>query len=130
NGSGGGGGGGGSNGATEAPRLNGLLRMPTLSTLDYTPSLAFAPRFEASRFLADLLLLSSNREDYRARKIPSLDRLDRNPAGLKGRRKPLLEGQIGASIDGGLALLVAASLKHLQDEREAGWAANADAVEG
>ncbi|CAN0487760.1 unnamed protein product, partial [Ectocarpus sp. 12 AP-2014] len=124
------GGGGESNGATDAPRLNGLLRMPSLNALDYTPSLAFAPRFEASRFLADLLLLSCNREDYRARKIQSLDRLDRNPAGFKDRRKPHLEGKIRASIDGGLALLVAASLKRLQDEREAGWAVNADAVEG
>lgn len=61
-------GGGGSNGATDAPRLNGLLRVPSLNTLDYTPSLAFAPRFEASRFLADLLLLSCNREDYRVRR--------------------------------------------------------------
>ncbi|CAM9450812.1 unnamed protein product, partial [Ectocarpus sp. 8 AP-2014] len=68
NGSSGGGDGGGSNGATDAPRLNGLLRMPSLNTLDYTPSLAFAPRFEASRFLADLLLLSCNREDYRVRR--------------------------------------------------------------
>lgn len=67
---------------------------------------------------------------HQARKIQSLDRLDHNPAGLKDRRKPHLEGQIGASIDGGLALLVAASLKRLQDEREAGWAVNADAVEG
>ncbi|CBN77856.1 hypothetical protein Esi_0074_0082 [Ectocarpus siliculosus] len=130
NGSSGGGDGGGSNGAMDAPRLNGLLRMPSLNTLDYTPSLVFAPRFEASRFLADLLLLSCNREDYRARKIQSLDRLDQNPAGFKDRRKPRLEGQIGASIDGGLALLVAASLKRLQDEREAGWAVNSDAVEG
>lgn len=46
-----------------ATGLSGLLRMPNLYALDDQPSLAFAPRFEAARFLADLLLLSSNRED-------------------------------------------------------------------
>lgn len=44
--------------------LNGvMLPVPNLYTLDDRPSLAFAPRYEAARFLADLLLLSSNRED-------------------------------------------------------------------
>ena len=50
-----------------ATGLNGLLRMPNLYTLDDRPSLAFAPRFEAARFLADLLLLSANREDPQVR---------------------------------------------------------------
>lgn len=39
------------------------LPEPNLFSLDDRPSLAFAPRYEAARFLADLLLLSSNRED-------------------------------------------------------------------
>lgn len=52
-----------------ATGLNGLLRMPNLYTLDDRPSLAFAPRFEAARFLADLLLLSANREDPQVRVI-------------------------------------------------------------
>lgn len=43
--------------------LNGLGRVPRRPALDDRPSLAFAPRFEAARFLVDLLLLSSNRED-------------------------------------------------------------------
>lgn len=43
--------------------LNGLLRMPDLYTLDGGARLAFSPRFEAARFLADVLLLSCNRED-------------------------------------------------------------------
>lgn len=41
--------------------LNG--RMPSLPTLDERSIIAFVPRFEAARFLVDLLLLSSNVED-------------------------------------------------------------------
>ncbi|CAM9878398.1 unnamed protein product [Scytosiphon promiscuus] len=91
--------------------------MPDLYTLDDGPILAFSPRFEAARFLADVLLLSCNREDPQVKKIQSLKAQRRNPTHVKKRRKPLLEEGMEASIESGAALLVAASLKHLQDDR-------------
>lgn len=54
------------------------------------------------------------------KKIQTLKMQARNPTHVKKRRKPLLERQIDASVEGAAALLVAASLSHLQDERAKG----------
>lgn len=55
-------------------------------------------------------------------KIQSLELQRRNLAHSKKRRKPFLEGYIDVSIDGGAALLVAASLQHMQDMQTEGVA--------
>lgn len=70
--------------------------------LDSIPSIAFSPRFEAARFLLDLLGLRGSAEESRRKR--------------DGRRRLSLGRSI--EVRGGAALLVAAALKGLQDEQE------------
>ncbi|CAM9166334.1 unnamed protein product [Laminaria digitata] len=70
--------------------------------LDSMPSVAFSPRFEAARFLLDLLGLRGSADESRRKR--------------EARRRLSLGRSV--EVRGGTALLVAAALKGLQDEQE------------
>lgn len=82
---------------------NGRKNGRTSVELDSIPSVAFSPRFEAARFLLDLLSLRGSADESRRKR--------------EARRRLSLGRSV--EVRGGTALLVAAALKGLQDEQEA-----------